>query len=63
MACLTSDQIQQIFSAFNLSEESDRERFRELEKMGHQADERANFILLDNESNPKMHEASDAKLA
>ena len=63
MARLTSDRIQQMFSAFDLSKESDREKFRELVRLGQQTDERANFILLDNESNPKMHEASDAKLA
>lgn len=63
MARLTIDKIQQMFSAFDLSEESDREKFRVLVRMGQQTDERANFILLDNESNPKMHEASDAELA
>jgi hypothetical protein len=63
MSRLTSEQILRMFAAFGLAKESERQRFRELERMGEQPQPMPNFILLEDDSRPKSGEDSHAKLA
>ena len=63
MTLMTMQQIQRVFDEMRLGTEAERERFRDLAKLGTHESQSFHFIRLDDVSTPEAEEKDNAKLA